>query len=137
MDPHNDAPEPRGTRLDINIGTSMMVNRQDSEKGLKCSFVGLDQDFRARLRTVIERLTQGNVRVIVVETDRDEIPPGITHVLSVDDCRVVDQKPVSFPGTRDTAPRRESPTTREFPETERKRVSQSRLISCTSSRSWL
>ncbi len=44
LDPQNDTPKPRGTRLDINIGTSMMVNRQDSEKGLKCNFVGLDQD---------------------------------------------------------------------------------------------
>jgi molybdate transport system ATP-binding protein len=88
-------------------------------------FVGLDQAFRARLRTVIERLTQSDMRVIVVETDRDEIPPGITHVLSVKDCRLVDQKPVFFHGTRDAAPRTESPTTREFLKAERKRVSQS------------
>jgi molybdate transport system ATP-binding protein len=102
-------------------------------------FVGLDQGFRARLRTVIERLTQGDVRLIVVETDRDEIPPGITHVLSVDDCRVVDQKPVGAipkprsseraqkpvfsPGTHDISSTNESPTTGRHPKAEKKQAS--------------
>ena len=87
-------------------------------------FVGLDQEFRARLRTVIERLTQGDMRVIVVETDRDEIPLGITHVLSVDDCRVASQKPVFLPGTHDISSGNESSPTRRYPKAEKKRVSQ-------------
>jgi molybdate transport system ATP-binding protein len=35
------------------------------------------------------------MRVIVVETDRDEIPPGITHVLHVEDCQITDQASVA------------------------------------------
>ncbi len=60
-------------------------------------FTGLDQEFRARLREIIARLTQDRMRVMVVETDRDEIPPGITHVLEVEDCRVKARGPVSKP----------------------------------------
>jgi molybdate transport system ATP-binding protein len=80
-------------------------------------FVGLDQAFRARLRTVIEQLTQGDMRVIVVETDRDEIPPGTTHVLSVEDCRVASQKPVFSPGTQDISSANESSPTRRLRQT--------------------
>jgi molybdate transport system ATP-binding protein len=102
-------------------------------------FVGLDHESRSRLRTVIERLTRGDMRLIVVKTDRDEIPPGITHVLSVEDCRVVDQSPVGAisksrsgqtqkpacsPGMHDISSTKESPTVRRCPETEKKRVSQ-------------
>jgi molybdate transport system ATP-binding protein len=57
-------------------------------------FTGLDQEFRAKLKEVIQRLTQDSMRVLVVETDRDEIPPGITHVLEVEECRVMAQTPV-------------------------------------------
>ena len=36
---------------------------------------------------------QGDLRVIVVGTDRDEIPRGVTHVLCLEDHRVVAQGP--------------------------------------------
>ncbi|MBN1977584.1 MAG: ATP-binding cassette domain-containing protein [Anaerolineae bacterium] len=57
-------------------------------------FTGLDLAFRARLKELIARLMQSRMRVMVAETDRDEIPPGITHVLEVADCRVVACGPV-------------------------------------------
>jgi molybdate transport system ATP-binding protein len=57
-------------------------------------FTGLDQEFRARLKEIIARLMGDRMRVMVVETDRDEIPPGVTHVLEVEDCRVVASGPV-------------------------------------------
>ena len=44
-------------------------------------FSGLDQEFRSKLKEIIVRLMQSAMRVMVVETDRDEIPPGITHML--------------------------------------------------------
>jgi molybdate transport system ATP-binding protein len=69
-------------------------------------FTGLDQAFRARLKAVIARLTQDRMRVMVVETDRDEIPPGITHVLEVEDCRVVASGPR---GAKDPALKEQSP----------------------------
>jgi molybdate transport system ATP-binding protein len=57
-------------------------------------FTGLDQAFRDRLKNVIARLMQSAMRVMVVETNRDEIPPGITHALEVAGCRVVASGPV-------------------------------------------
>jgi molybdate transport system ATP-binding protein len=56
-------------------------------------FTGLDQDFRVRLRALITDLMQNSMRVIVVATDMDDVPAGITHVLSVEDGAVVAQGP--------------------------------------------
>ena len=56
-------------------------------------FSGLDQGFRSKLKEIIARLMQSAMRVMVVETDRDEIPPGITHVLEVADCQVMQACP--------------------------------------------
>jgi molybdate transport system ATP-binding protein len=56
---------------------------------------GLDQRFRARLTEIIRRLMQGRLwggmRVIVVTSREDEIPPDVTHVLSVEDGQVIAQ----------------------------------------------
>lgn len=57
-------------------------------------FSGLDQEFRCKLKEIIARLMQSTMRVMVADTGRDEIPPGITHVLEVKDCRVAAQTPV-------------------------------------------
>jgi molybdate transport system ATP-binding protein len=57
-------------------------------------FTGLDQAFKARLKAIIARLMGDRMRVMVVETGRDEIPPGITHELEVEGCRVVASGPV-------------------------------------------
>jgi molybdate transport system ATP-binding protein len=95
-------------------------------------FTGLDQAFRARLKAIIARLMQDRMRVMVVETDREEIPPGVTHVLEVEDCRVVAQKPIErgqkpgfLHGMRNRPPSRDSLGQKAYPiESEKNRVSQ-------------
>jgi molybdate transport system ATP-binding protein len=52
---------------------------------------GLDSNFRHRLRRIMDELMQGAMRIVVITTRADEIPPGITHVLKVDQTRVVAQ----------------------------------------------
>jgi molybdate transport system ATP-binding protein len=54
-------------------------------------FTGLDTRFRARLKDVIRQLMQGEMRIMVVTTRPDEIPLGITHILRVEQHRVVAQ----------------------------------------------
>ncbi len=56
-------------------------------------FVGLDERFRVKLRENLENLMQGEMRVLLVGTSRDEIPPGITHILWVQDNRAIAQGP--------------------------------------------
>ena len=56
-------------------------------------FTGLDTHFRAKLMAIIEGLMQDERRVIVVTTDRDGIPLGITHVLLVENNEVVAHGP--------------------------------------------
>lgn len=46
-------------------------------------FAGLDERFREKLAQGLEALMQSEMRVMVVGTARDEIPPGITHVLTI------------------------------------------------------
>jgi molybdate transport system ATP-binding protein len=99
-------------------------------------FTGLDQAFRARLKEVIARLTQDRMRVMVVETERAETPPGITHVLEVEDCRVVAsgpvervQKPGFLLGMRDHPSSRESSKEKARPiKSKKNRVSQGQTL---------
>jgi molybdate transport system ATP-binding protein len=56
-------------------------------------FAGLDSHFRAKFQDIVRRLTREQLRIVVVTARPDEIPPDITHVLSVRDCRVVAQGP--------------------------------------------
>jgi molybdate transport system ATP-binding protein len=56
-------------------------------------FVGLDERFRARLAENLENLMQGDLRMLIVGTGRDEILPSITHVLCMKDSRVIAQGP--------------------------------------------
>ena len=56
-------------------------------------FTGLDAGFRARLKQVISRLAQGEMRIMVVTSRRDEIAPDITHLLVVQDHQIVSQGP--------------------------------------------
>jgi molybdate transport system ATP-binding protein len=56
-------------------------------------FTGLDTHFRAKLMGIIERLMQDERRVIVAMADRDGVPPGITHVLLLENNRVVAHGP--------------------------------------------
>jgi molybdate transport system ATP-binding protein len=52
-------------------------------------FAGLDQGFRLRLREIVAALMQDTMRVMVMVTAVDDIPRGITHVLTMDGGRVV------------------------------------------------
>ena len=56
-------------------------------------FAGLDERFRAKLAANLDNLMQSDMRVVIVGTDRDELPRSITHILSVKDNRVVAQGP--------------------------------------------
>jgi molybdate transport system ATP-binding protein len=81
-----------GERRKVSIAQALLKNPRLLI--LDNPFTGLDQEFRAKLKEVIQQLTQGRMRVMVIETDRDEIPPGITHVLEVENCQVMAQAPV-------------------------------------------
>ena len=48
-------------------------------------FAGLDEHFRTKLGKHLDNLMQGDLRVMIVGTNRDEIPSGITHILYVKD----------------------------------------------------
>ena len=56
-------------------------------------FTGLDAGFRARLNGIIERIMEDGTRVIVVTAREQEVPPHVTHVLSVANDRVIAQGP--------------------------------------------
>jgi molybdate transport system ATP-binding protein len=69
-------------------------------------FAGLDERFRVKLAEHLENLMQDEMRVIVVGTNRDEIPRGVTHVLSVEAGRAIAQEALqaasSFRAERET-----------------------------------
>ncbi len=55
-------------------------------------FGGLDQASRATLAHVLANLlAEGRQRLLLVTSRQDEIPPGVTHVLGVDGCRLATQ----------------------------------------------
>jgi ABC-type molybdenum transport system ATPase subunit/photorepair protein PhrA len=58
-------------------------------------FAGLDSNFRVKLRDIVAGLMAGSMRLVVVATSWDDLPPGITHVLAMDGSRVVAQGPHS------------------------------------------
>jgi molybdate transport system ATP-binding protein len=51
-------------------------------------FAGLDRSSRAMLKTILNRLMQSGMRIIVVTQRVDEIPARTTHLLYVEDNRV-------------------------------------------------
>jgi molybdate transport system ATP-binding protein len=51
-------------------------------------FAGLDEHFRRRFAEHLGGLMTGEMRVVIVGTSRDQIPRGITHILSVQEGRV-------------------------------------------------
>ncbi len=57
-------------------------------------FAGLDQRFQARLREIVAGLMAGPLRLIVVATSQDDLPPGITHVLAIENGWIVAQGPI-------------------------------------------
>ena len=57
-------------------------------------YTGLDRRFRAHLKAMLASLIErGTVHLLLVAKRADELPRGITHVLLVDDCKVVAQGP--------------------------------------------
>lgn len=55
-------------------------------------FTGLDARFRGDLRKILEKLMRRRaVHLLLIATHPDELPRGITHVLRVNRCQVVDQ----------------------------------------------
>ena len=60
---------------------------------LEDPFAGLDTGFRDKLGQILNDLTGGDLRVILVTLGRDPLPPGITHVLIMDRGQVVARGP--------------------------------------------
>jgi molybdate transport system ATP-binding protein len=56
-------------------------------------FTGLDAGFRDRLERIIGHLIDGELRIILVTNGRDELPPGVTHVLLMNHHGVAAQGP--------------------------------------------
>lgn len=54
-------------------------------------FAGLDEGFRKRFAENLDRVMRTETRVVLVGTNRDAVPRGITHVLSIRADRVVAQ----------------------------------------------
>ena len=82
-----------GERRKVQIARALL--KQPQLLILDNPFTGLDQEFRVRLRALIADLMQDSMRVIVVATDMDDAPAGITHVLAVEGGAVVTQAAVS------------------------------------------
>jgi molybdate transport system ATP-binding protein len=84
-----------GERRKVSIARALM--QQPHLLILDNPLTGLDRNFRVKLTGIIQRLTQGrtqdDLRLIVVTAREDEIPPGITHVLVVQNGSIVAQGP--------------------------------------------
>ncbi|HXP63668.1 MAG TPA: ATP-binding cassette domain-containing protein, partial [Dongiaceae bacterium] len=52
-------------------------------------FVGLDSGMRQHFELVLESLMRTRLRVLLITTRLEELPPQVTHLLCVDRCRVV------------------------------------------------
>jgi len=52
-------------------------------------YVGLDKAMRQYLHGALERLLRTNLRVLLITTRSEDLPARITHVLRVNQCRVV------------------------------------------------
>ncbi len=57
-------------------------------------FAGLDRKYRTHLKQILEKLMSSRaVRMLLINPLPDELPKGITHMLYVENCRVVAQGP--------------------------------------------
>ncbi|MBN1642830.1 MAG: ATP-binding cassette domain-containing protein [Anaerolineae bacterium] len=98
-----------GERRKVSIARALLT--QPALLILDNPFTGLDVSFRAKLERIIGRLMQDPLRVSVLTPRPDEIPLGITHVLSLREGRVVARRRVSPAGTA----RAVTPTSRSEP----------------------
>lgn len=56
-------------------------------------FVGLDRDMREYFHRLLKRLLSTPLRILVITTRVEDLPRNVTHLLRVQDCRVVDAGP--------------------------------------------
>ena len=60
---------------------------------LEDPFAGLDAAFRDKLQRILAGLMARDLRLVLVTLGREPLPPGITHVLFMDQGRIVAQGP--------------------------------------------
>jgi molybdate transport system ATP-binding protein len=52
-------------------------------------FTGLDAENRKYFRDVMDRLMRSSLRLLIITARPEDLPAGITHVLEMDECRIV------------------------------------------------
>lgn len=52
-------------------------------------FTGLDVNSRLHFQKALEKLMSGPLRIILITTDSESLPHGITHVMRVEKCKIV------------------------------------------------
>ncbi|MBI5030251.1 MAG: ATP-binding cassette domain-containing protein [Chloroflexi bacterium] len=70
-----------GERRKVTIARALL--KQPKLLILDNPFAGLDERFRSKLAQNIHNLMQSEMRVIMVGTNRDEIPPSVTNILDL------------------------------------------------------
>jgi molybdate transport system ATP-binding protein len=79
-------------------------------------FAGLDVVFRRHLKEILEKLIRrGAVHLLLVATHRDELPRGITHLLRVARCQVVEQGRFSKRRSRQSLALKQAPRLHALP----------------------
>jgi molybdate transport system ATP-binding protein len=58
-------------------------------------FTGLDTAFRAHFKRILQNLASDSLKVLLITARRDDLPNSVTHVATVDQCRIVDIRPFS------------------------------------------
>jgi molybdate transport system ATP-binding protein len=56
-------------------------------------FTGLDVSSRVHFRNVLQKLMSGPLRILLITADSEALPPGITHMMQVEECRMVQAGP--------------------------------------------
>lgn len=51
-------------------------------------FTGLDQNYRKRLITILEKLMKEHLRLIIITTRQDEVLQGLTHVMVIENRKI-------------------------------------------------
>jgi len=58
-------------------------------------FTGLDTAYRAHFRRLLQNLASDSVQVVLITSCKDDLPNSVTHVATLDQCRIVDISPFS------------------------------------------
>jgi molybdate transport system ATP-binding protein len=80
-----------GERRKVAIARALL--RRPAMLILDNPFTGLDASYRQFLQDVLTRLMEERLRVVVATPHLHQVPAGITHLLSVEQGRVVAQRP--------------------------------------------